>query len=477
MHESKLLKILKTLSEEEIRRFHKFIRSPYYSYKKHCVPFFEYVRKYHPGYTSGKLSKENVFHHLFPERQFQSQKMRHVMTDLVNLLEEFLVAEQVQKRDFERKKLLRDAYGQRDLYEYFEKSTEEITKELEALPYRNSFYQYESMKNLDQFFFHPSTKKHLVKENFLENISKHLDHFFNLSKLHLGTEMKARSTILSKGYDTSFIEELVPKARIHKDIIEYDLYLKACKLYDENSHESYQLLKHSFEKAVQKLSIHEKENIFYILLNFTIRQGNAGNQEFLRESFALYQLALSENIIFKDDQILDANFTNICAAGIKVEEFDWVREFIEKYSQYLPDKMRQNARILCLAFLHYAEGDFEKTDELISNFQFTDTFYLLRGRTLSLRALYELFSTDNSYYDLLISNSLSFEKYLRRNAVIGANHQKVYLSFIQNVKQLSNLIANRKDTPTRIENLYNRVKEAPLVLNRDWILKKIEEVK
>lgn len=476
MHSSKLLKILRNLTEEEIRRFHKFIRSPYYSYKKHCLPFFEYIRRYYPDFTSSKLSKENAFYHLFPEKAFQSQKMRHVMTDLVNLLEDFLIAEQIKQNDFQRKKLLRDAYGDRDLYEYFEKSTEAITNTLEALPYRNSFYQHESMNNQEVYFFHPGTKKHLVKENYLESINEHLDQYFTLSKLQLATEMKARASILSKDYGKGNLASLSKYVYTSRDEIpEYNLYEASIRLYEDNSIESFSYLKGLFLKNMKLLSFKDQQYIFHHLLNFTIRKGNTGDEAFIKASFSLYKLALKEGLLINNDKMLDVNFTNICAAGIKLKEYQWVKLFINDYSYHLNTEMRENAKILCMAFLYYAQGSFKETDELISNFNFTSPFYQLRGKILSIRALLELFIKDHTYFDLIQSSSSAFEKFIRRNQTLGIQHKKAYLGFIQHLRQLVNLSVNLKLSAEAKEKFKAKISKQTSVINRDWLIQKIDE--
>jgi len=476
MHDSKLLKILKTLSEEEVRRFHKFIRSPYYSYKKHCVPFFEYVRRYHPEYTSGKLSKENVFYHLFPDRQFQSQKIRHVMTDIVNLLEDFLIAEQIRKRDFERKKLLRDAYGQRDLYDYFEKSTDEISKDLEALPYRNRFYQYETLINQEEYFFHSLTEKHLVKEHYLEQMDESLDNYYKLSKVYLRTEMEARSHILSKKYD-----DQRPLGNIDllesSDLPEFSLLMDAMRLYKIPENESYFKLKESFFAIKDQLSFNDKNYIFHHLLNFAIRRGNEGHIEFTKQTLTLYKLALDEQIVGSNGKIRDANFTNICAVGIKAKEFTWVESFIKEYSLFLNTEIKEDATQLCTAFLAYGMSNFVKADKLISTFAFRDPFYQIRGKMLSLRALLELFIADPSYFELLQYNALSFEKFIRRNKTIGKKHKEVYLNFIQYLKTLANLSINLKLDSDRADSLINKIEGREGVINRDWLIQKVKELK
>ena len=403
--------------------------------------------------------------------------MRHVMTDLVNLLEEFLVAEQVQKRDFERKKLLRDAYGQRDLYEYFEKSTEEITKELEGLPYRNSFYQYESMKNLDQYFFHPSTKKHLVKENYLEQVDVHLDRFFEVSKLKLAAEMAARSNILSKTYQTQYIDDIFLKSTAREGIeLEIDLYGKARNLYVNEEREEFNAALETFLLNIGKLHHNDKNLLFHHLLNFTIRKGNAGHHEYMKDSFKLYQIGLHERILLQNNRMTDSAFTNISAIGIKLQQFDWVEKFIATYSEYMNEVVRDNAKTLSLAFLHYGKGEFEETDKLINTFQFTNPFYQVRGKVLSARALFELFVEDETYYDLLISNLLAFGKYLSRNKTFGEHHKNVHRNFINALKMLANRKVKRQIHKHNRNELEQKILDESTLPNKGWLVEKVRQL-
>ncbi|MEZ5044662.1 MAG: hypothetical protein R2828_32500 [Saprospiraceae bacterium] len=399
------------------------------------------------------------------------------MADLVSLLEDFLIAEHLRGDEFQRKKSLRDAYGDRDMHDLFEKATEEVSRTLEELPYRNSFYHYESMKNLESFFFHSSTQKHLVKEDYLETINGHLDDYFALTKLQLAAEMKARESILSKKYEISFLAEALNHAEEHQiKNLELALYKKAFLLYKENSQAAFQELKSFFIAELKKLSSLEQQYIFHHLLNFTIRKGNAGENAFIHESFLLYEFGLKEGIIAKNGKILDADFTNICAIGIKVSQFTWVENFIANYFHYLNEEVRENAKTLSLAFLYYGQKAFKKTDELISNFSFTDPFYQLRGKILSLRAVFELFLNDESFYDLFQFNALAFEKFLRRNKTLGSQHKKVYLGFIQNLKQLGNLHLNRKLTKTTRQHFKESILKQKDVTNRDWLIQKVDQL-
>ena len=478
MHQSKLIRILKGLTESEIRRFHKFVRSPYFSYNKDYLALFEYTRKYYPAFTSRKLEKEHVFYHLYPDRSFNAQKIRHLMAGLVTLLEDFLVTEEVANQPLLKKKILREAYGHRQNYEQFSKLSGEISQYLNDWQHRSAIYHLECLQNQATHFFHPATPKHLVNEDHLESISTHLEQYYQLTKMQLAAEMKARASILSKQYAHDSLEDEHETATsVGQETLEYQLYRSAYRLYQYNDKQQYEELKHLFHQHLDLLSTQDQHYLFQHLLNFTIRQGNTGKGEYLQESFQLYQLALSIGIIASGGRIMEVNFTNICAVGIKVGEFDWVAAFIHQYGDQLDLENRNNAKILCWAFLHYAKGDYEKTDQLISTFQFTSPFYLARGKILSLRSLFELFVRDNTYYDLLISTALAFEKFLRRNKVLSSVQKKVYLGFTRHLRSLVKCYENRQLDFQKAQRLKEKVLLETHVANKEWLLQKIDALK
>ncbi len=317
----------------------------------------------------------------------------------------------------------------------------------------------------------------MVKENYLEQVDVHLDRFFEVAKLKLAAEMAARSNILSKTYDTQYLDHILLQLEAREGTeLETNLYGKARNLYIKDEREEFNTTLETFLVNIGNLHHNDKNLLFHHLLNFTIRKGNAGHHAYMKDSFKLYQIGLSERFLLQNSRMTDTTFTNICALGIKLENYEWVEEFIESYYENLNHDVRDNAKTLSLAFLHYGKGEFERTEELITTFQFTNPFYQVRGKILATRALYELFIKDESYYELIVSNLLAFGKYLRRNNTLGSNNKEVYIRFIQHLKTTINLKVKRQLTKQRKESLKEKLNKEKQVINRSWLMQKIDEL-
>lgn len=105
------------------------------------VKLYLLLRENHPEFGSAALAKEHIFRKLFPGRAYDHQKMLNLMSDFMSLLEQYLVALQLEADEQEQKKLLVQAYSERpDCYDIFEKKVLELDKFLDAKPYRDELY-------------------------------------------------------------------------------------------------------------------------------------------------------------------------------------------------------------------------------------------------------------------------------------------------------------------------------------------------
>ena len=478
MHNSKLLKILKTLRPEEFRLLKKFLRSPFYNYTTQLVELYEILKKYYPAFDSPKLEKERVFERLFPGEPFKSKKMRHTLSEFTLLVEEFMVALQLRNDPFLKKKLLTEAYGKRNVYDLFERNTRELIEELQEAPVHIQTFGEISALNR-KLFFHPLTGKNKLAVPSLNLAMDYLDLHFALQKLSISTEMKARENILQEDYKIKFLSELV-KQRFWEKLPEragiFNLYVKSIELFEQHDETSFLEVKGEFVKNAGQVSEEDGVNILMNLLNYTIPKVNSGNDFYLRQLFELYQLGLNQNLLIAEGRITDFTYTNIIAVGAGLKEYDWTKKFIEDYETYLDEEIREGAKVLGLAFWHFHKGEFSEVIDLLTIQKFNQVIHDLRSRSLQLRAYYELFKKDDSYYEFLISNTYAFEKYIRRNEKISERKAEGYLNLISYTRKLAN-IKIRQERNDSIKGELNRaLMEKKRFVAKRWLLDKIEEL-
>ena len=89
MHETRLIRILKTFSENEFKNFGKFIASPYFSTGRDVTPLYKVLKSHYPEFTGKGMEKEQVFSKL-GKGKYNEQLMRIMISDLYKLAVEYL---------------------------------------------------------------------------------------------------------------------------------------------------------------------------------------------------------------------------------------------------------------------------------------------------------------------------------------------------------------------------------------------------
>lgn len=137
MHDSKLVKLLKTLSKEEFKQFKKYLESPHLKVNKPIKSLYEYLAKHYPDFKSKKLNKAVVFSFLYPNEAFVDVRIRNVISRLKGLVEAYLVHVHLNENQLQKEAILTQALRERNLYEAFEKRTKSLITKLEDQPHKN----------------------------------------------------------------------------------------------------------------------------------------------------------------------------------------------------------------------------------------------------------------------------------------------------------------------------------------------------
>ena len=95
MKHSKLILILMTLSEDELKEFAKFIKSPFFNKGRNFTPYFNILKKFYPNFDHKNFTREYIFRKLRPGRKYDIRKAESTLStlssDLLRMLEDFLI--------------------------------------------------------------------------------------------------------------------------------------------------------------------------------------------------------------------------------------------------------------------------------------------------------------------------------------------------------------------------------------------------
>ena len=99
MHNSRLVELLKTFSDAEIKKFGDFVRSPYFNKSDRVIKLYDQLKKYHPNYSSPLISKEKIYGRLFPGKKYHDSTLRVVIHLLGEIAEKFITQKRFESNE------------------------------------------------------------------------------------------------------------------------------------------------------------------------------------------------------------------------------------------------------------------------------------------------------------------------------------------------------------------------------------------
>jgi hypothetical protein len=474
MKNNHLIKLLKTFNPKEIKKFSEFITSPYFNKNMNVIKLFELLRKAYPDFE--KLTKENIFAKIFPEKKYKDNNLRVLIHQLYKYIMDFLAIDRFLKDTSGYKEELLVELLERGLYEESKKEINKAILRLDEYEVKDAEYYIEKFdfeyKKLYYFQkkYQDKYEKYFTKSN-IETPFENLANYFLIKVLTFLSFILNTKILYNVEIDTSFFEKLIacydiesfsgaPLIQIYYNIV------MALKNKDEKYFYNIKdlLLKHE-----KQISITRQNDIYINLENFCRRKIRAGEIKFKRELFDILKMDL-EKEIYKVEPYMPQNFfKNILQNAAELKEFKWADEFIESYKIELRPDYKEAVYCYCKAFIEAEKNNYEKALEYLAKLQ-TDELYLkIDLKLLQARLYYEL-----NEYDVLNSANDSTRHFLKDNKFIAENRRTQYSTFIRLLSSLNN--AHLKKDELKIHELKEKILKAENLQWKDWFIKKVEEL-
>ena len=281
--------------------------------------------------------------------------------------------------------------------------------------------------------------------------------------------MLTRQNFLNSEYTTRLREEIMAHLK-NSDYSEHpaiEIYhMVLLTLVEEQNENHFRKLLQLLKEYPKFFAPEELRDLYFLAQNYCTKKINQGHRSYLRDYFNLSKLLLEKDLVYENGYILPSSFKNIVTVGLRLEEYDWVENFIYTYKNKLAPKYRENAFTYNLAWLHFFKEEYRKTLRLLSHVEYMDVYYILDSKILLLKTYFELEDVD-AFFSLCDS----FYVYLRRNELISAYQKNICLNFVKYVKRLmrARLGDNRAS-----QGLLAEIRDASQVASISWLLKKAE---
>ena len=227
------------------------------------------------------------------------------------------------------------------------------------------------------------------------------------------------------------------------------------------------MYKRQLLKFEDLFSASEIENLYLYVQNFCAIQINTGDVSYFRELFIIYKTMLERGILPGKKDLKPGVFKNIMTLSFMLGEYNWVEQFVEKFTDSLPKEHRENAKNFNLAKIYFHQKQYLKVIEQLGEVEYKNLSYALSGKLMLLKTYFEL--NETRALEGLIE---SFRIYLRRNKFISKEVRQQYLNLLRFTRKIFALPPHDKSGTQKV---LEQINKCAALADKKWLLDKIGE--
>lgn len=459
----RLIEYLKSLDSKELNRFSKLVSATYFNDHEGTKAAFGNI--YYCISNKKSINRKTIFEAVYPNESYDSQKVSNILTYLMRLFETFIQDEYQPQLDFSKLSLL-SFLAEKRLDTYFDRTAAAFHVE-DKHPI-TSFYTYQFIEQ------YQLDKRKRTDFQSLQQSNMALDAFYFKEKFKAGCRMLSYKNVVSGEFNFMLFDQFEEQLKSMDDLLNNHLLLKlyflSYQMIKYDTPEIYQEIKTLLIHTDQKLDIEEQKDLYGYLQNFTIKQINKGNREFLSELFDIYMKMLENGVIYTDGYLSEWKYKNIITAGCRLNKMEWTRQFIEDYKERIKPSSRENAYKFNLASYYNFIGNHNETLNVLRDVQFSDIYYHLDTNVLLIKTYFAL-----DEHELLLNLLDTFRIFILRNNKVSTYQKKLYKNLIKYTRQLSLLESKRavlssKEYEREKLKVYQQVSSRKNTIAIDWLL-------
>jgi hypothetical protein len=482
MEKSHLVELIKTLSPKEKLHVLQFSTLSYFNQGKmreYVAPLLQLCFNHPWDSTLQNLEKKEVYVKLFPGQVFLEGKLDKVMVEAHKVVRTLLLVQHYfheenefqQGFDFSKIVLKRGLTSRyKMLISRLQKSQEGDLPKTTAFVYQKYLMEYskfedESVQNQAKGNLNIPETIHALEMHCYHNRLELLNQFILQQKI---TSLEVPDTIqylIDNNSIPSKYLEMSPPVKIN-----FEIFKLLKKRHPEPS--DVRLLFDLVLFHEKDLDYQQLRDFYAYLRNFCVLTVSAdyGQIEMEIVLHELHKDNLKRGFMHYEGKINRSKYWIVSHTSMKVADFAWAFEFIEKYKYEIRDENEtQDIYRLNIANYMFRTGRFlECLDNIPPTSPFVD--YLLHGKRLELKTLYELNS------ELLSYKLDAFKMFLSRTSqkLLSESQRQIHTDFANLVHQLVN---SRPGDQKRSELLQKRIQEKKQSAEWRWLLEKAKALK
>lgn len=471
---TKLVRLLKTWQEEELKAFESWLQSPWCNTNKNLVGLFGQLRKYHPDFKKKNLTKERLFYKVLPEGKFSDRRMNNLMSEGYLAAEKFMIFQRFSQEHHLQKSLLLKELQGRYLDDWFFKTVDQEIDQLEQKEIKDWEDHLDLFRLHRQIYHHPNQEPRINRGAItIEKMGEQLDLVYLLEQAAILNEKLFRNQLFrDEGHEVE--RELqqwltASEGLTHPAIL---LYQMRFAYTSENRFTQYGKLRQVLMDRFDLLNEKEQETQLLSLLNDTIRLIRKGQLD-ITDALPLYQLGLKTNILLHQGKLTLNTYTITIIASNTKGDFEYTASIIEKYTSHMDEKIQEDCANWAWAHTAYWKRDLKICLELLQRHHFKMLYFQYITKVLNTQAYFELYLQDSSYQLYLFNYFDTYEKWLNREKKWSNSNKRSFLRFVQKCRALARAYDDANFDPKKVKTLLD---DETNIQALNWLKQKQEEV-
>jgi hypothetical protein len=480
MKNSKVIKILKTLSADELVSFEKFVASPYFNSVKNNIQFFKEIKKFYPDFDDDNVNSEYFYRKLFGNKPFNKQVIWNMTSGLEKLLKEFLEQTALRKNKLEKMELLSSELISRKLLSNFSNALQEMEMLLEANNIDYSYFEnkinLESYKQEYNFLADkPMGRSKMTACEYkillflcgiaggLNDISLDIKDFNMKFEVNLPLEFVKRIDLKSiAGY---------ARSKNFKYSFLIDIYCHSLLLLLEPDEiEHFNKLKKLYMNHYHKFSLTGKRTIIRWLLIYCIERTDSEGMEYEKLIFQLNKFRLKEKLVYyHEGQLPKEIFYQILSVALSIDKIKWAENFFKIYAPELKPEIRDSVEAIGMSYIHFQKKEYEKVLNDINSAVYSDMWDKLLVKSVIARTYYEM-----RKFDSLLNHIDSSKHFLKNNTSVSELYEKFYGNFYNILIKL--ISVQEKGDLSTLPILKKGIQSTVKLDNKKWLIEKVAEL-
>lgn len=468
MIKSKLIQLYTCLDRTELEAFHKWLKSPLHNSDADLIKLFLYIGS-RRVLSKTSLDKNRVFKQIFPKEPYKDLKLRRLMSKGIKNLENFVHFWMSKKNTVEQQKTMATFLRTRNRPQLAQQQWEKGKKELALQPEKTHSYYYKNYQ-LEQEHFEQVASQARMRATNLQAIVDSFSTSFIIETLRYACTAISHKNLYATNYAIPLLDEILvlsnqaPYLNIPAIQLYYQAYM-ALTLPKETTY--FELLKSNLLKHETLLPTKEKKDLYTLAINYCIRRINSDeSQKFIREVFELYKHGLKNKTLLNNGVLSRFTYKNIASAGLRLQEYDWIADYISSYAVYVEADYRESYQHYNTSKLYFAKEDYDQAMQRLIQVEYDDLFLNLDAKTMLMKIYYETQS-----YDALDAFFHSFTIYLQRKEIMGY-HRENYLNIIRLTKKLLELPPRNQKA---YQQLQTNIDSIHPLTERAWLLEQLNK--